>query len=217
MRTHGMQLTRRDLEILDMLSLRVRVASLDQITRTWWGRSTWARKLARHRLGCLEERDLITRFAATTIFLPPLVGPLVTWEPGGPFPDFGHIAWFLRQRWSGHCRAATICLATRKGALIYGARRFGRLSHPFQLSHDLGVTEMFLTFRSLFPTEATRWIDEQRLSPHRRRQKLPDAVIADRPGATPRLVLEFGGAYGKRRLAAFHDDAQSRGVPYQIW
>lgn len=79
-------------------------------------------------------------------------------------------------------------------------------------------TEMFLSIRRRRPELIQQWIDEDRLAPYRRGEKLPDAIIADHAGASPRLVLEFGsGNYGVDRLRAFHDDCELRGLPYEIW
>ena len=55
------------------------------------------------------------------------------------------------------------------------------------------------------------------LAPHRRGQKLPDAVIARGAELRPELVLEFGGAYDKARLVDFHADSEERKLPYEIW
>jgi hypothetical protein len=52
------------------------------------------------------------------------------------------------------------------------------LSHVFQLSHDLGVTETFLGLRLINLAAVKYWIDEDRLAPTRRGRKLPDAMIA---------------------------------------
>lgn len=76
---------------------------------------------------------------------------------------------------------------------------------------------MYFALRRLRPNAEKLWIDEDRLAPHRRRQKLPDAILAPSPAAKPLLILEFGGRYDKRRLLAFHEDAAERGVPYEIW
>jgi hypothetical protein len=65
--------------------------------------------------------------------------------------------------------------------------------------------------------EADNWIGEDILAPHRRGEKLPDAVLADGPGARPRLVLEFGGAYDATRVRHFHQSCLDEQLPYQLW
>lgn len=209
--------TRRDAEILDMLTLRVRAASRHQIADTWWTTSESGMRTTARRLDRLISRGLLATFRSTVIRLPKLYGPLVTWKPGQPMPEFGALSYQLMVRWTASTHSSAIYIATRKAAQIYGGRRKGRLTRPFQLSHDLGVTEMFLGIRRRSSLAIATWIDEERLAPHRRRQKLPDAMLAKSPTAPDVLLLEFGGAYGKGRLMRFHDDAQDRGCSYEIW
>ena len=85
------------------------------------------------------------------------------------------------------------------------------------MAHDIGVAEMYFALRRLRPNAQSLWVGEDQLAPYRRRQKLPDAILATSPAAKPMLILEFGGQYDKRRLIAFHEDAEKRGVPYEIW
>lgn len=217
LRKSPIALTQRDTEILGMLSLRVRLASVTQISRTWWGRGTDSAQTCCRRLRRLEKAGLLTRRHATVLAMPELEAPLACWRPGSPLPDLGAIAWSLRRRWRGEPVATTIFLVTQSCANYFGGRRRGRISRAFQVAHDLGVAEMFMAIRRSDAEAAALWIDEDRLAPARRRQKLPDAVISHALDSLPELVLEFGGNYSKSRLQAFHDDSESRGLPYQIW
>jgi hypothetical protein len=209
-------LSDRDLEILDMLSLRTRLASLSQLARTWWQGAKGPRDACDRRLVRLGAAGLLVRVQVNAIAIPPLTGPLIRWSPGDSVPDFGALAWQLHQRWKAPIAPTTVFLATSRCAGYFGGRRRGRLSHAFQLSHDLGVTETFLALRLMNIAAVKCWIDEDRLAPARRGQKLSDALIA-RDVNAPLLVLEFGGNYPKSRLQDFHDDNESRGLPYQIW
>jgi len=47
-------------------------------------------------------------------------------------------------------------------------------------------------------------------------ESVPDAVLVDQH-EQPAVLIEFGGDYAADRVAAFHDDAAGRGLPYQIW
>src|SRR5262245_16832022 len=207
-------LSDRDLEILDMLSLRTRVASLTQVSRTWWNGSL--SDVCSRRIVNLEAAGLLVRRRVNAIALPSLSGPITKWAPGDMVPDFSSLAWKLNQRWRAPTVPTAVFLATARCARRFGGRRCGRISRGFQISHDLGVTEVFLTLRLMNLAATDYWIDEDRLAPTRRGQKLPDAVLA-RDATAPLLVLEFGGKYPKSRLQAFHDDNESRGLPYQIW
>lgn len=218
MRRHRrLTLTPRDDEILDALSLRVRMLSLPQIARNWWSGAEHPQSAARDRLDRLVHHGWLSRTRALARQLSPFAAPQVVWSSGRWVPEFGPIAWRLRQRWSGPASIVTVYLATSRTARRFGGRRRDHIARPFQMAHDLGTAEMFLAVRRQRPQLVSRWIDEDRLAPFRRGQKLPDAVIAAAPSAPIELVLEFGAGYSKRRLAAFHRDNEARGLPYEIW
>lgn len=208
-------LTSRDIEILRFLSLRVRVAARSQIARAWWPDAKELRPATR-RLAVLESAALVRSFHQL-ITLPHGVKPICRWTPGDCQPDFGAIAWRLQRRRMFRPRTERLYVSTAVGARRFGGVRRDELAHPFQLTHDLGVAEMYLALWAARPDLAELWIDEARLAPHRVRQKLPDAVIATHPAAVPILVMEYGGQYPKRRLVDFHDDCRDRRLPYEIW
>lgn len=206
--------TSRDIHILRFLSLRVRIATETQIARTWWSNAT--KRRAVRRLDLLESAKLVRSFRQL-IALPHCDEPICRWKPGDYPPDFAHIAWRLQRRVVSGPAMERVYTSTAAGARRFGGVRRNCLAHPFQLTHDLGVTEVYLTLLATRPELAELWVDEDRLARYRWRQKLPDAVIATHPAAAPLLVVEYGGNYSKHRLLAFHDDCQDRGVPYEIW
>lgn len=212
-----LRLTPRDWEILDALSLRIRMLSLPQIARTWWTGAVDPQSAARERLDRLVGRGWLLRTRALVQQLSPIAAPQVVWSSGQWVPEFGPISWRLRQRWAGPASIVTVYRATSQTARRFGGQRRDHIARPFQMAHDIGTAEMFLAVRRQRPELVRRWIDEDRLAPFRRGQKLPDAVIADSPSAPIELVLEFGAGYSKQRLAAFHRDNEARGLPYEIW
>ena len=104
-----------------------------------------------------------------------------------------------------------------RNPLLNGGRLRGTIKRDFQATHDLGVSEVYLRLLETDADSAALWQGEDLISPLRRRQKLPDAVLAPSPAARPRLVLEFGGAYNADRVRGFHDDCAARRLPYEIW
>ncbi len=216
-RSARLQLTARDWEILRTLSLCVRMFSLPQISRAWWGRCDSRSQVARDRLNQLVRAGWLWRRQALAHVMLPFSAPQVSWQSGQWVPEFGMLAWRLRQRWIRPVEPVIIYLATSRTARHFGGRRRDVIARPFQIAHDLGVAEMFLAVHHLRPHAVRLWIDEDRLAPFRRGQKLPDAVLADSPSAPIQLVLEFGAGYSKQRLAAFHRDNEARGLPYEIW
>jgi hypothetical protein len=211
------RLTKRDTEVLAMLCGSVRMASLNQIARASWGTSKHHVAACRRRLLRLNKHGMLAATRAVILDVTILQQPLITWQPGERMPNLPGVAWSLHRRWSSGYRSATIYYPTTAAARRFGGGRSGRIKRPFQVAHDIGVTEMYLAVRRQRPRVLSLWIGEDRLAPYRRRQKLPDAILATSPTAKPLLILEFGGRYDKRRLIAFHEDAAKRGIPYEIW
>ena len=215
-RTWAIGLSPRDIEILITLSVRVRVLSLPQIRRCWWRLSHDANDVCFRRMRLLEQAGLLVKRRITAIDVGQLSGPLACSAPGQYVPDLGALAWQLRKRWRAGRIARSFSWRLHVCPTVWrsppgpnstrfpGFARFGRGRH---------VPRAYRTHPALIE----HWIDEDRFAPLRRGQKLPDAVIASDLTSLPTLVLEFGGDYPKSRLQDFHDDNESRGLPYQIW
>ncbi|MFN3194029.1 MAG: hypothetical protein ACE361_26205 [Aureliella sp.] len=212
-----MKFTRRDKEIIACLASCLRVLSAKQIASTWWSESTTGVDSALRRMRTLATADWLQELRIPVDTLPAMAQPVVTWSPGAKEPDVAAAAWQLQNRWERKFATTSLFLATRSAAKVFGGVATGQLKSSDQATHDLGVAEIYLQIRKFRPRLLQWWVGEDTLAPHRRGQKLPDAVIASRPGATPQLVLEFGGAYDKARLREFHEDCSQRALPYEIW
>jgi len=209
-------ITNRDDEILDALSLRVRLLSLGQIAAMWWSDTPTGQRNARKRMRKLGAAGVLRSLRVLARPLPPLELPVATWRPRKPAPCFGAVAWRLQSRWSEQPCLTTVYIATRSCANFYGGRRRGELTHEFQATHDLAVAELYLALKKKTPQKAELWYGEDVLR-RQFRTKQPDAVIADSPTTKPRLVVEFGGAYDAPRIAGFHRHCKTMKLPYEIW
>lgn len=209
-------LTERDKQVISSHCLHIRVATLDQLADAFWASTSCPKRAAYARLRTLCGEGWLQVEATQVLPIRALSGPLVSWQPGDWLCNFGALAWKLAVRWRGPTRQAQVYRATAKAARIFGGRRNGEINRRFQLSHDIGVAAMYFALRRARPNVIDQWIDEERLAPHRRGEKLPDAALGTN-AARPDRILEFGGKYGKARLEAFHDDCESRGLPYEIW
>jgi hypothetical protein len=207
----------RDLDILRTLSLHVRLLSLKQIATFWWTESPSAIATARRRLSTLVKSGYLSRLRFPIHPLPPLCSPVFTWQPQLPPPDYGAVSWKLQSRWTEAPVPTTVFIATSQTANLFGGRGRGRLKRSFQASHDLGLAEVYLHFRAARPDQAALWIGEDILARYRKKQKLPDAVLARAPENKPQLVVEFGGAYGPDRVRAFHLDSKKKKLSYELW
>lgn len=214
-RYHSAQVEPRDREILSTLTHKVRLLTLDQVARTWWGTTRDPRANARRRLALLVVSGFIERVQVNARPELELERPLLTWTLTDPPPHFGKTAYRLQSRWKEPPQRTTLYIATRKAAKEFGGVG-GRHLKPLQASHDLHVSTVYLHYRTTRPDEAAAWISEDKLAPFRRHQKLPDAVLGEN-ATSLLLAVEFGGGYDADRLAAFHADCARRALPYEVW
>jgi hypothetical protein len=199
--------------MLEVLSRRVRVLSLDQVAATWWSSTRNATANASRRLTVLEGRGLVRRVSAMSHELPELGEPLVTWRPGSATPDLPAVAYRLEQRWSSPVRPTVLVTATRAASswLGGGGRRQSRES---EISHDLGLAALYLRFRGEAPDRAATWVPEDLFVPGELDGFVPDAIV--REGERPTLI-EFAGAYKKERLQKLHASCEQAALPYELW
>ena len=203
----------RDLEILEVLSRRVRMLSLDQVGKTWWGSTRHATANASRRLAELERRGLVTRMQAMAHELPELAEALFVWRPGRAAPDFAGLAYQLESRWSSPLRPTVLVSATRSAAAWLGGEG-GRRPRQSEISHDLGLASLYLRLRLGEPERAAAWVPEDLFVPDELDGFIPDAIV--REGEKPTLI-EFAGAYKKERLQKLHASCERAALPYELW
>lgn len=212
------QLTDRDERIIWTLTRKLRVVTVDQAARTWWSDRQHATKAARDRLSKLRHDGLlhlVPVMAHPEIELP---GPVFCWEPGDDTPDFGPISYRLRSRWNHPVAATTLVGATRQAVREFGGFIADRLPRPSEASHDIHLAQVYLKLVGRDPALAHRWICEQQLyaEGRGRNERLPDAILRPRRGkAEDGRVIEFGGAYTKKKLEEFHEGISHSA--YEIW
>ena len=83
------------------------------------------------------------------------------------------------------------------------------------------MAQVFLHYRLLHPERMSDWVFEEQVKAERRRagrseagEKLPDAFLRTHSATK---VIEFGGAYGKDKLVAFHRYCKENSFSYEIW
>ncbi len=208
------RLTERDDEIIRALALYVRLFNQTQIRNHWFEGDA---ANARRRLKQLQTRGYINRVVVRARSMPSFDSPLIQWRPGQPEPEFGKAAYQCKRRWE--MRPVLTCsayIATTKAANRFGGRNRGEIKKDLQVTHDLGVAQVWLHFDLFAPEWADAWRGEDAMAATRRGQKLPDAFIVD-SSATVICVVEFGGSYDEQRIRAFHEDCVARNLPYQLW
>jgi hypothetical protein len=191
-------------ELLSALTLRVRVFSIPQIARTW--------PAAVASLKRLEAGGLLSSFITVVHPELSLVGPVIEWRTGRELPDFANASYRLRSRWSGDAVPLKCVIASGAAGRMFGGHG-GRYPRESEETHDLHLAAVYLRFRTASPALAASWIHEEEIRRERRqrRGKLPDAII------NKQHVIEFGGAYKKSKLIAFHQFCQSGEFEYEVW
>ena len=211
-----LKLTLRDREILTILTNRVRLLSVDQIGRTWWGYTRYPTLNAKRRLKRLEQAELVQTESVTAHPEIPVSQPVFHWKPGDTNPRLGPVSWRLQKRWKQPPTEACVAFATKKAAVLF-AGRSGRSPRASEATHDIHLGAVYLHFRMHRPNHAAYWMPETQIrhSGRGRSFTVPDAVIR-RPNATPtEFIVEFGGAYSTPKLERFHDE--HRHLTYEIW
>lgn len=207
-------ITLRDQEIIHALVHRVRVMSVAQIARTWW--SEGSATDASRRLSILAATGLVHNFETLSHPELPLTEPVVTWAPGEPAPLFGQVSYRLRSRWNLAPESLRCVIATRFAGRAFGGHG-GRFPRESERTHDLHMATVFLHYRKHHSELTLRWKSEARLLWERRgskKEKLPDAVLSLPDG---KRIVEFGGAYSKRKLESFHHYCRSINASYEVW
>lgn len=208
-------LTPRDRQLLETLTLRVRVISVAQAARTFWGNTAAPEENASRRISSLERAGYVARFVLVCHPELGLESPTVTWKPGEPPPDFAAASYRLKTRWSEKPKPTPVVIATEAAANWLGGYG-GRRPRPSEASHDLHVAALYLRMLRDAPGRARAWQSEAQLLARVRHKggRLPDAMIV---GSKEKTVLEFGGAYSAAKLGAFHRYCAERGLPYEVW
>ena len=191
-------------DILCVLTTKVRVLSVLQVARTW--------PKAIPRLSSLETAGLLFSFTAVTHPELPMSHPVLCWTKGESLPDFGKVSYALRSRWRLPGVTTKCFIASCAAGRMFGGHG-GRYPRESEETHDIHLAAVYLRFRELEPTVAKSWIYEAQIKNERkqRRGKLPDAIVEKT------RVIEFGGAYKKEKLAAFHKFCEAKGFDYEVW
>lgn len=209
-------LTDRDVEILECLTLRVRVFTLAQLGRTWWAHTKNPAENAKRRIAQLERLGLLESFSVFAHPELPLRVPAVVWFPGTATPDFGAVSYQLKSRWTEEHRTVEVVGATKRAGDQFGGSG-GRRPKRSESTHDIHFATVFLLFRSRYPDKQNDWVSEAEIDkrrPKRKGQKLPDGILA---GEGKPHAVEFGGAYPKQKLADFHHWCAAEGISYEVW
>jgi hypothetical protein len=208
-------LSDRDRQILEILVRDVRVMSTPQLARTWWRDSSHPESSAWNRVLQLRDAGFLDAFEGLAHPELPLPEPVIQWSSGPLSPSAGAISYRLRSRWKNHPQLTRCASASAIARRHFGGPR-GRTPRERELTHDIHFSAVYLRVRETRPDLIPYWAYEETIVEARghHREKLPDALIV---GPEEARAIEFGGAYGKRKVQAFHDYCTKQSLPYEIW
>ena len=214
MPTHRRTDDRADI-ILETLTRRVRLITVDQAAAAWWWLTVRPRSNARKCLRRLEKQGLVEFITVMAMPEIELREPVYEWHPGDSPPDFGRVAYRLRSRWQAPLVPTDAVIATPRAKQLLGGYIGGRKPRRSEATHDVHLTQVYLRLRRTDPDFAAQWVSDaqQYAEGGGKNARLPDAIIRD--GKSIRMLIEFAGAYSKQKLEAFHGQAKRHS--YQLW
>lgn len=206
-------LTDRHFDILEPLTSKVRVLTQAQVARTFFSRSKNKALLLRALIAELEEADFIKSYSAMVHPEIDLKAPLCSYRPGESDPDFAAVAKKTRGRWKRAPVATDIVYASKRAKHVFGGLLGGRKPRPSETRHDIHLAQIYLNLAKRGRVATAAWIPEEQLREERGGNSgpLPDAEIR----IPETVIIEFGGAYPRAKLEAFH--ARQKSQSYEIW
>jgi hypothetical protein len=193
-------LTHRDREILSTLSGPCRLATVEQLARTFWPSSKSPVSDTRKRLSSLKDAGLVE---SRVIMAHPeiaLARPVFSWPDDDP-EDLGSVAYRVKTRWTKPLQATRVIIATPEARKLLGARP-GRPTRRSETTHDVHLTAVYLTYLRTKPEIAAHWSSGDQLEADAF-ERVPDAIVKDDRDHINR-VIDFAGSYRAGKLKAMH-------------
>lgn len=184
----------------------------------------------------LVARGLVSQITVLAKPVPEMREPLLTRNPehllnGRPRAGDGlsllsserfgvslqQVLYQARRRWAGLSAVnTTVVVATRKANHIHGVRSIGQLAKPLQASHDLAVSEVFLTVTAQ-NSKMQHWYGEDFTDKSPFQNLVPDALILNAQGKPQKLIEVVGADYDNLKLERVHQHCHARALSYELW
>ena len=204
-------------EILISLAWHVRVLSVEQLARTWWSGLATGTRLANNFVKARSATDWLHVRHVLSRKPTPLAEPLQTWHPDAPVPDFAELSRLLHRRARTPARKFRVVTASRKCRELFGMVGAAHRPKLTQLSHELFVSEVFIRYlQNGFNVFSGEWVSEDRFPSSWPIRVRPDGLIKDAEGNIVRAI-EYGGAYGVRRLRGLYGALKGISLPCEVW
>lgn len=210
----SLTLTDRDLDLLETLTLRVRLLSLVHCAQLGWPD---LRRLAaaERRMRRIADAGLVESYVVNT--LPPACddGPLVIWQPNAAAPNVMQVSQLARQRAGAAAQPTTVYVASARGACLFGGSARG-LPSMERRERELRLAAVYVRYRRQRPEEAAGWIGNAAVPKSGHRLKDFDASLSDSRGRLVR-VIHCAGRYTPEQVELFHEHCLEQDLPYELW
>lgn len=208
-----MNFTDRDLDLLETLTWRIRLAAVSQVVALWWPDAR-VRTTPRDRLkklaaaGWLELHRINARPLTTD-------APLIVWQPGDDDQDAEQAAATIRERRNIAAEPVEVCVASAGAANLFGSSAHG-LPNFERRNHDLRLAAVYGYYRRTRPELARGWIADHARFPDQAFSRKPDAVLLDARRQITRAI-ESAGDWNACQIHAFHESCFANDLPYELW
>lgn len=198
-------------EILRAITLQVRLLTVEQLARGWFGGETQAAADCMKRL---EAATLITHRTVEVARIERRSRPLFSWRPKQPTPQgaLKRVSNSALKRWRGDFSSCQIFIAAPRAVRAFGAFSDLRRIRSCEVTHDFHLSEVFIHYRINKPRQGNRWLGEAafpKLGRMLSRMKDPDAFLIGDDGKVEK-VIEVAGRYTVEHLTDFHNHCAER-------
>ena len=209
-------LTEADQQLLEVLALRVRVLSMQQVARTWCAHNANPPKRAGRWTQRLEKAGLVECYTVMVRPEVPATAPLAVWQPGQRVPRLHRVVRAVAKRSECEAVATPVVMATESAGRSLGGRG-GRSPRTSEQTHDLQLAAVYLAMRKEMPMRSRSWVHEDILVQrgYPAGQKLPDAIVTD--GRSKTVIECCGESYDVTDLMAHHTYCDQHGYGYELW
>lgn len=207
-------LTKKDLEIIETLTLRLRVMSVRQVRELWWSTSDSSDGV-RRRLTRLQWHGYVSVCEVQAHPTLPVTVPLMTWSPGEAVPDFEMLSTRVNARWSQPAVSMTVVIATEASGHLMGCRA-GRLPSDEHLDRDLRLASLYVDWRQTNNHRAIEWKNKRTLTAKDLTCCSPDVMLQAREGRIHEAI-DAAGRWSVRQFENLHLDCVQRQLKYEVW
>src|SRR5690606_7256606 len=130
--------------VVEALTLKVHVITLEQVARTWWNDTPSGKREATARLSRLARAGWLVEEVAPVRAELRLEAPFLTWQPGDADPAFGEVAYSISRRWQDKPTRTSIYRATKRAASVFGG--YAGATNSAKVDHDVHLAAVYSLF-----------------------------------------------------------------------